>query len=98
MSSVIQDAERLGAGIFVTARGIDMRLAEADLWRAFEEPVLIWAHGPDCNDASLEQLIALIQKIPDIQRFRLTSTAVTQRGIQRIRDFWPEIPIEGITS
>lgn len=45
MSSALQDLEKFGGGVFLTRNGIDSRVTEAELWRAFEEPVVVWVHG-----------------------------------------------------
>ena len=82
----------------MTTRGVDTRLAEADLWRAFEEPVIIWAHGEACDDAGLDSLVELARKFPHIRRFRFTSSRVTRIGIQKIYDTWPDISVDGVVA
>jgi len=98
MPSLVQELERFGAGVFVAARGIDSRLGEGDFWRAFEEPVIIWAHGERCDDAGLESLLELVQKIPHIRRFRFTNTRVTRNGAQKIHEARPGVSVEGIPA
>jgi hypothetical protein len=98
MPSFVQDLERFGAGVFVTARGVDTRLGEADLWRAFEEPVIIWVHGEICDDAGLERVLELVRKIPHIRGFRFTSSRVTRSGVQRIYEIWPDISVDGVVA
>ena len=96
--SLIQDLEKLGAGVFVTTRGVDTRLGEADLWRAFEEPVVIWAHDHTFDDAGLDSLVELARKFPHIRRFRFTSSRVTRSGVQKIYDTWPDISVDGVVA
>ena len=98
MSSVLQELESFGAGIFLTHQGIDSRVTETELWRAFEEPVVVWAHGESFDDSALQRLIAVARRFPLIQRFRFTSTRVTPDGVRRLYEFWPDIPIEGIAA
>ena len=95
MSSVIQELESFGGGVFSTYQGVDSRLKESELWRAFEQPVLIWVHGPQFDDCGLDRLIGLVRKFPHIQRFRFTSTRVTRDGVRRLYEYWPDIPIDG---
>lgn len=33
--------ERFGGGVFLTRKGLDSRVTESELWRAFEQPVVI---------------------------------------------------------
>jgi hypothetical protein len=98
MPSLIQDLEQFGTGVYVTARGVDTRLGEADLWRAFEEPIVIWVHGEICDDAGLERLLELFRKFPHIQRFRFTSSRVTRSGVHKIYEIWPDITVEGVVD
>jgi hypothetical protein len=97
MSSTIQDLENLGAGVFLTDKGIDSRVTEADLWRAFEEPVVIWVHGASFDDSRLERLITASRRFPHIRRFRFTSTGLTPTGVRHLYEIWPSVPIEGVT-
>jgi hypothetical protein len=96
--SLIQDLAKLGAGVFVTARGVDTRLGDADFWRAYEEPVIIWAHGETCDDDGLERVLELVRKIPHIQRFRFTSSRVTRSGVRKIYEIWPDISVDGVVA
>ena len=98
MPSLIQDLEPFGVGIFATKQGVDSRLGEADLWRAFEQPVIIWAHGERCDDTSLDRWLELVRKLPHIERFRFTSTKVTRSGAQKIYEIWPDISVDGVVA
>jgi hypothetical protein len=97
-TSLIQDLGKLGAGVFVTVRGVETRLGEADLWRGFEEPVVIWAHGHAFDDAGLDSLLELAQKFPHIRRFRFTSGGVRRSDLWKFYERWPNIPVEGVVA
>ena len=92
----MEELESLGVSVFATHLGIDSRLGPAELWRAFEGPIVIWVHGNQFSDANLDRLIEHVQKFPQIRRFRFTSTLVTPPGFQKLRECYPNIPIEGI--
>jgi hypothetical protein len=96
--SVIQELESFGGGVFATNLGIESRLTEAELWRAFEEPVVIWIHGNLFDDSKLERLVELARKFPNVRRFRFTSTRFTIQGARRLGEFWPNIPIDGVEA
>lgn len=96
MSSVIQELESLGVGVFLTHQGVESRVTEPELWRTFEQPVVIWVHGAQFGDSGLERLIGIVRKLPHIRRFRFTSTRVTPDGVRRLYEYWPDIPIEGV--
>jgi hypothetical protein len=98
MASVIKDLESFGAGIFVTHQGVDTRLSESDLWRAFEEPVIVWSHEKSFDDLDVERLIEILKKLPRIQGFRFTSAKISAENVRRLRDFWPEVSIEGAAA
>jgi hypothetical protein len=98
MSSVLQELESFGGGVFLTHQGIDSRVTESDLWRAFEQPVIVWVHGETFDDLALERLVPVARRFPHIQRFRFTSTRVTKDGVRRLYEFWPDIPIEGVAA
>ena len=96
MTSLLQDLESFGGGVFLTRRGVDSRVTEATIWRAFEEPVLLWVHGEVFDDSGLGRLIEIARRFPHIRRFRFTSTRVTPEGVQRLYEVWPDIPIDGV--
>ena len=96
MTSLLQDLESIGGGVFLTHRGVDSRVTEASLWRAFEEPVVLWVHGESFDDSGLGRLIKIARKFPHIRRFRFTSTRVTPEGVQRLYEVWPDIPVDGV--
>jgi hypothetical protein len=96
MLSVLQELEKFGGGVFLTHRGTDSRVTEAELWRAFEEPVVVWVHGESFDDSALDRLVPIARRFPQIQRFRFTSTRVTRDGARRLYEFWPNIAIEGV--
>jgi hypothetical protein len=98
MSSVIQELESFGGGVFLTRQGVDSRVTESDLWRAFQQPVVIWVHGTQFDDAGLESLVGVARRFPHIRRFRFTSTRVTRDGVRRLYEYWPDIPIEGVAA
>jgi hypothetical protein len=98
MSSVIHELESLGGGVFLTRQGVDSRVAESELWRAFEQPVVIWVHGDQFDDTDLERLVRVARRFPHIRRFRFTSTRVTPDGVRKLYEFWPDIPIEGVAA
>ena len=98
MSSILQQLESLGGGVFLTHRGVDSRVTEPELWRAFEEPIIVWVHGETFDDSCMERLVRIAQRFPHIRRFRFTSTRATQDGVRRLYEFWPEIPIDGVVS
>ena len=98
MNAAIQELESLGAGVFLTGHGIDSRVTEAEVWKAFEQPVLIWVHGESFGDSDLERLVIAARKFPHIRRFRFTNTRTTLLGVRRLYEFWPDIPIEGVAS
>jgi hypothetical protein len=98
MASLIEQLESFGGGVFVTHLGHDSRVTEAELWRAFEEPVVVWVHGKSFDDSGLERLVELARKFPHIRRFRFTSTGVTADGVRKLYEFWPDIPIEGVAA
>ena len=93
---MIEELESFGGGVFLTHQGVDSRVTEAELWKAFEQPVLIWVHGDSFDDSGLERLVAAARRFPHIRRFRFTSTRVTSLGARRLYEFWPDIPIEGV--
>jgi hypothetical protein len=94
MASLIQELQSLGGGVFLTDHGIDSRVTEAELWRAFEQPVVIWMHGSSFDDSGLERLVAIAGKFPHIRRFRFTNTHLTPDGVRRLGELRPGIPIE----
>ena len=94
--TLIQALAKLGAGVFVTTRGVESRLGEADFWRAFEEPVIIWAHGHAFDDPALDRLLELVQKFPHLRRFRFTSGGVRRSDLWKFYERWPNIPIKGV--
>jgi hypothetical protein len=96
VSSVIAELEGIGGGVFLTRRGVESRIAVPELWRAFEQPVLVWVHGEQFDDSGVEGLVAIAKRFPHLRRFRLTSTRVTADGVRRLREFWPDIPIDGL--
>lgn len=96
VSSVIAEPEGIGGGVFRTHRGVESRIAVSELWRAFEQPVLVWVHGERFDDSGVEGLVAIAKAFPHLRRFRFTSTRVTADGVRRLREFWPDIPIDGL--
>ena len=98
MLSVIQELESFGGGVFLTHQGVDSRVTESDLWRAFEQPVVIWVHGAQFDDSTLERLVGVARRFPHIRRFRFTSTRVTPDGVRRLYEHWPDIPIDGVAA
>ena len=96
MTSLLQDLEIFGVGVFLTRRGVDSRVTETTLWRAFEEPVVLWMHGDSFDDSGLGRLIEIARRFPHIRRFRFTSTRVTPEGVQRLYEVWPDIPVDGV--
>jgi hypothetical protein len=98
MSPVLQELESLGGGVFLTRGGVDSRVMESELWRAFEEPVVVWVHGEAFDDSRLKRLVPIARRFPHIRRFRFTSTRVTSEGVRKLYEFWPDIPIEGVSA
>ena len=98
MSSLIQKLEGLGGGVFLTEQGVDSRVTEANLWRAFKEPVVIWVHGESFDDSCLDLFVEIASKFPHIRHFRFTSTRVTSNTIARLGVFWPGVPVEGVAT
>jgi hypothetical protein len=94
MPTFLDELRSMGAGVFLSARGIDSRVEEQDLWRAFEQPVILWAHGRDFDVPDADRLIELVRKIPHIQRFRFTSGVISRLAVSRLRETWPEVPID----
>jgi hypothetical protein len=92
--SVTEELESFGGGIFATHLGIESRLTEAELWRAFEEPIVVWIHGERFDDSKLERLAELARKFPNIRRFRFTSTRLTTQGAKWLGQLYSDIPIE----
>ena len=98
MTSLLQDLESFGGGVFLTRRGIESRVTEATLWSAFEKPVVVWVHGPAFDDTCMARLIELARRFPHIRRFRFTSTRVTPEAVTGLYELWPDIPIEGVVQ
>ena len=98
MSSVIQELESFGGGVFLTHQGTDTRVTESNLWQAFEQPVLVWAHGLQFGDSNIEDLARIARRFPHIRRFRFTNTRATPDGVRRLCELWPNIPIEGVKA
>ena len=96
MPSIIQELESFGGGVFLTHQGVDSCLTEAEPWKAFEQPVLIWGHGESFDDSGLERLMSTVRSLPHVRRFRFTSTRVTRAGVRKLYEFWPDVPIDGI--
>ena len=94
MPSLIQDLERVGGGVFVTKQGVDTRLGESDIWRAFEEPVIVWVHGKSITDTELEQLIEISKRFPKLHSFRFTNTQTQKFSVERLQELWPGIRVE----
>lgn len=94
MPTLIEELERLGGGVFFTHKGIASRLSEAEMWLAFEEPVMVWVQGQTFTNSEIEQLVKIAKKIPHIQRFRFTGTAITEKSLSALRQNWPGVPIE----
>ena len=82
----------------MTSRGVDTQIGESDLWRTFQEPVVIWAHGHAFNDPGLDRLLELAQKFPHIRRFSFTSGGVRRSDLWKFYEKWPNIPVEGIVA
>lgn len=82
--------------MFLTHNGVDSRLSESELWRAFERPVVVWVHGAQFDDSGLDRLVEVARHFPHIRRFRFTNTRVTPEGVRRLYEHWPHIPVEGI--
>jgi hypothetical protein len=59
VSSVIAELEGIGGGVFLTRRGVESRIAVPELWRAFEQPGLVWVHGEQFDDSGVEGLVAI---------------------------------------
>ncbi len=98
VSSVIAELESIGGGVFLTHQGVDSRIPESELWRTFEQPILVWIHGEQFDDSGVEGLVAIAKRFPHLRGFRLTSTRVTADGVGRLREFWPDIPIDGLVG
>jgi hypothetical protein len=96
MTSLLQDLESFGGGVFLTRRGIESRVTEATLWSAFKKPVVVWVHGDSFDDSCMDQLIEIARRFPHIRRFRFTSTRVTPLAVRRLYEIWPDTPIEGV--
>src|ERR1700722_4130416 len=94
MPSFIQRLKQLGAGVFITNRGVDSRLGDADFWRAFEEPVIVWIHGGNIDIDRMSKVLRLTQKLPNIKRFRFTGGAIDPGVINQIRKKWPDLRME----
>ena len=88
--------ESFGGGVFLTHQGVDSRVMESEVWRAFEEPVVVWVHGEAFDDSGLERLVSIARQFPHIRRFRFTSTRVTPEGVRRLYEFCPDVPIDGV--
>jgi hypothetical protein len=62
MPSMLHELRSFGAGVFLTDRGVDSRVTESDLWRAFEQPVIVWVHGEAFDDSYLERLVPIARQ------------------------------------
>jgi len=98
MQTVIDRIEAFGAGLFVRSRNIESRLTQSDVWRAFQEPVIVWVRNDEFDDASLQQLIGTLRGIPTVSLFRFSATRVTAQAARVVLEFWPETAIEGVPS
>lgn len=94
MASLLKELEKLGGGLFITHKGGASRLCEDEMWLAFEEPVIVWVHGPAFSNSEIERLVEIAKKLPYIQRFRFTDTSIKQESLSKLRQHWPGVPIE----
>lgn len=94
MRTLLDELRTVGAGVFLTARGIDSRVEEQDLWRVFEQPVIVWAHCRDFDRPEADRLVELVSKIPHIRRFRFTNGLISRLAVARLREARPEVLIK----
>jgi hypothetical protein len=98
MSSVKQQIEAFGAGVFIRNRNTETRLTEDNFHRAYSEPVLIWFTPGNYQESWVEPLLDQLVKLHKIQRFRFPNVAVSKRIINRIKGEFPAVVIEGVKS
>ncbi|MEY2564203.1 MAG: hypothetical protein QOH88_2396 [Verrucomicrobiota bacterium] len=96
MREVHQQLEQLGVGVFIRDRAWQSRLTEAEFWRAYEEPIIVWVRSDDFDDTSVESLIPLLRKFPHIRELRFGGTRVTASGVEKLLVEWPDVKIEGV--
>lgn len=96
MPEVHQKLEELGVGIFIRDRAWESRLRESEFWRAYEEPVVVWARSDGFDDSSVDTLIPLLRKFPHIRELRFGGTRVTRSGLEKLRAEWPEVRVKGV--
>jgi hypothetical protein len=98
MSDVLhKQLQALGVGIFVRKRASETRLRVEDMWRAYNERVIVWVRRDDFGDDDVFRLIELLRELPDIATLRFSGTALTNVGVRRVKDFWPDASIEGVS-
>ena len=94
MPSLIEELEKLGGGVFFTHKGNACKLSEAEMWLAFEEPVMVWVRGEAFKNCDIDRLVEIAKQFPQIQGFRFTGTSISEKSFLTLRQHWPGVPIE----